>query len=134
MIDNTIKLVQVFTPILLALGSGCWAIYKYIDSRRSKDDDVSTAPVQGQPVVAEWTWQDELKSVRSKLEEAIAREHAFREALVREGVSPRRVLEEFGLVAPQKVEPPEEGNPQVGERRIFLIEAPKTEPEPPSTS
>ena len=102
MVDTIMRLTTVMTPLLIALVSGLWAVYKYLSHRKAKDDeDIEVALVQGQPI--EWTWQDEVKALQKRLDAAAAREIAFREHLVRLGVDPGSILSEVGLLrAPKK--------------------------------
>lgn len=111
MVDAAASLIQVLTPLLLALGGGIWAVYKHFhptpkpeeegeDGEKQQD---GPAVLQGVVVPTpafreEWTWQDELRETKADLRDANAREDAYREALIRAGVEPRDVLERAGII------------------------------------
>lgn len=102
MVDTIVRLTTVMSPLLIALVSGVWVLYKHFSHRKSKDDENGSqlTLVQGQPV--EWTWQDEVKALQKRLDASAARETAFREHLVRLGVDPRSVLSEMKLLQTPK--------------------------------
>ena len=83
-------LVTALTPLLIAIGGGAWAAYRYFASRPTP-----TGPpvAQGQAVELAAYLDDELDEARQELRASQHEARTYRDALLRHGLDPDEILQ-----------------------------------------